>query len=54
MLHRATLRELTRQAHGTNLDLGAALLNDLAAVAADDMDVARFFADGLLGPASVS
>jgi len=26
--HRATLRELTRQAHGTNLDLGAALLND--------------------------
>ena len=42
--HRATLRELTRQAHGTNLDLGAALLTELATVAPDDMDVARFFA----------
>lgn len=42
--HRATLRELTRQAHGTNLDLGAALLSELATVAPDDMDVARFFA----------
>ena len=52
--HRATVRELTRQAHGTNLDLGAALLNDLAAIAPDDMDVARFFAYGLLGPESSS
>ena len=42
--HRATLRELTRQAHGTNLDLGAALLTELATVAPDDMHVARFFA----------
>ena len=42
--HRANLREMTRQAHGVNLDLGAALLKDLAAVASDDMDVARFFA----------
>lgn len=42
--HRANLRELTRQAHGTNLDLGAALLTELAAVAPDDMDVARVFA----------
>jgi ParB/RepB/Spo0J family partition protein len=42
--HRATLREITRQAHGTNLDLGAALLTQLATVPADDMDVARFFA----------
>jgi hypothetical protein len=42
--HRATLRELTRQAHGTNLDLGARLLTELATVAPDDMDVARFLA----------
>ena len=52
--HRATLRELTRQAHGTNLDLGAALLTELATVAPDDMDVARFFALGLLGPETSS
>ena len=50
--HRATLRELTRQAHGTNLDLGTQLLTELAAVAPDDIDVARFFALGLLGPES--
>ena len=42
--HRAALRELARQAHGTNLDLGTALLTELAMVASDDMDVARFFA----------
>jgi len=41
--HRASLREITRQAHGTNLDLGSALLTQLASVAADDMDVARFY-----------
>jgi ParB/RepB/Spo0J family partition protein len=52
--HRADLRELTRQAHGVNLDLGGALLNELAMVAADDIDVARFFAYGLLGPATSS
>ena len=52
--HRANLRELTRQAHGTNLDLGAHLLNDLIVVAPDDMDVARFFAYGLLGRESSS
>jgi ParB/RepB/Spo0J family partition protein len=52
--HRANLRELTRQAHGTNLDLGAHLLNDLIVVAPDDIDVARFFAYGLLGPESSS
>jgi hypothetical protein len=40
--HRAALRELARQAHGTNLDLGTALLTELATVAPDDMDVARF------------
>jgi ParB/RepB/Spo0J family partition protein len=47
--HRANVREITRQAHGTNLDLGTALLTQLATVPADDMDVARFFAYGLLG-----
>jgi ParB/RepB/Spo0J family partition protein len=52
--HRATLRELTRQAHGTNLDLGAAFLSELATVAPDDMDVARFFAFGILGPETSS
>ena len=48
--HRAALRELTARAHGTNLDLGAALLGKLASVDAADMNVARFFAYGLLGP----
>jgi len=48
--HRATVRQLTVRAHGTNLDLGAALLQKLATVDPDDMDVARFFAYGLLGP----
>ncbi len=47
--HRAALREFTQRAHGVNLDLGAALLRDLAVVAPDDLDVARFFAYGLLG-----
>jgi ParB/RepB/Spo0J family partition protein len=48
--HRATVRQLTARAHGTNLDLGAALLQKLATVDQSDMDVARFFAYGLLGP----
>jgi ParB/RepB/Spo0J family partition protein len=48
--HRASVRTLKERAHATNLDLGSALLQKLAAVAADDMDVARFFAYGLLGP----
>jgi ParB/RepB/Spo0J family partition protein len=48
--HRATIRQLTVRAHGTNLDLGAALLQKLATVDPGDMDVARFFAYGLLGP----
>jgi hypothetical protein len=38
----AQLRELTDQAHGANLDLGVALMNGLAAVDPDDIDVARF------------
>jgi hypothetical protein len=52
--HRANLRELTRRAHGVNVDLGAALLNDLAAVAPDDLDIARVFAYRVLGPESSS
>jgi ParB/RepB/Spo0J family partition protein len=52
--HRANMRALTERAHGTNLDLGAALLNKLAVVDPGDMDVARFFAYGLLGPDSLS
>lgn len=48
--HRATMRQLTVRAHGTNLDLGSALLQKLATVDPSDMDVARFFAFGLLGP----
>jgi ParB/RepB/Spo0J family partition protein len=48
--HRATVRELTTRAHGVNLDLGAALLQKVARVDPNDMEVARFFAYGLLGP----
>ena len=39
----AQLRELTDQAHGANLDLGHALVHNLATVDPTDMDVARFF-----------
>jgi ParB/RepB/Spo0J family partition protein len=48
--HRAQTREFTRRAHNVNLDLGTALIDGLAAVDPADMDVARFFAYGLLGP----
>ena len=48
--HRAQAREFTRRAHNVNLDLGAALLDELAAVDPASIDVARFFAFGLLGP----
>lgn len=48
--HRAKMRELTARAHATNLDLGAALLTQLANVDPQDLDVARFFVYGLLGP----
>jgi hypothetical protein len=37
------LRELADQAHGTNLDLGAALLTGLSTVDPADINVARFF-----------
>ena len=39
----AQLRELTDQAHGANLDLGHALVHNLATVDPGDIDVARFF-----------
>ena len=45
----AQLRELTDQAPGPNLDLGVSLIHHLAAVEPDDLDVARFFVDALLG-----
>jgi hypothetical protein len=45
----AQLRELTDQAHGANLDLGASLMTGLAAVDPGDIDVARFFVYALLG-----
>ncbi len=45
----AQLRELTDQAHGANLDLGAALIHGLATVDPSDIDVARFFVYALLG-----
>jgi ParB/RepB/Spo0J family partition protein len=45
----AQLRELTDQAHGTNLDLGHALVRDLAIVDPNNIDVARFFVYALLG-----
>jgi hypothetical protein len=41
--HRQAIRELSDQAHGVNLDLGAALINGLSRVDPNDMDVARFF-----------
>jgi ParB/RepB/Spo0J family partition protein len=41
--HRAQQREFTRRAHNVNLDLGAALLDGLATVDPDNMDVARFY-----------
>jgi ParB/RepB/Spo0J family partition protein len=44
------LRELADQAHGANLDLGDALINNLASVDPTDIDVARFFVYALLGP----
>jgi hypothetical protein len=45
----AQLRELADQAHGANLDLGHALIHNLATVDPGDLDVARFFVYALLG-----
>jgi hypothetical protein len=39
----AQLRELADQAHGANLDLGHALIHNLATVDPSDIDIARFF-----------
>jgi hypothetical protein len=43
------MRELIDQAHGANLDLGAALMHGLATVDPGDIDVARFLVYALLG-----
>jgi ParB/RepB/Spo0J family partition protein len=51
--HRGAIRTITAEAHGTNLDLGAALLKNLANVDPANMDVARFFAYGVLGSPSL-
>lgn len=48
--HRASMADLTRSAHGINLELGSALLTQLITVDPTDVDVARFFALALLGP----
>lgn len=50
--HRAQAREFQVRAHSVNLDLGAALLDQVATVDPASMEVARFFAYGLLGPDS--
>ena len=42
--HRQRMRELSDQAHGVNLDVGAGLLNGLSTVDPADITVARFFA----------
>lgn len=48
--HGRRIRRLAEQAHGANLDLGRALMNELARVDPESMDVARLFVYGLLGP----
>ncbi len=48
--HRAAMRQFAVRGHGTNLDLGTSLLQNLAVVDPNDINVARFFAHGLLGP----
>ena len=47
--HRRRMRELSDQAHGVNLDVGAGLLNGLSTVDPADVTVARFFVYSLLG-----
>jgi hypothetical protein len=47
--HGRRLRELSDQAHGANVDLGLALMNNLATVDPTNLSVARFFVFGLLG-----
>ena len=47
--HTRRTRELADQAHGANVDLGWALMNNLATVDPSDIAVARFFVFALLG-----
>ena len=47
--HRGRMRELSDQAHGVNLDVGAGLLTGLSTVDPADVTVARFFVYSLLG-----
>jgi hypothetical protein len=47
--HRRRMRELSDQAHGVNLDVGAGLLTGLSTVDPADVTVARFFVYSLLG-----
>jgi ParB/RepB/Spo0J family partition protein len=47
--HRSRMRELSDQAHGVNLDVGAGLLNGLSTVDPTDVNVAKFFVYSLLG-----
>jgi hypothetical protein len=47
--HGRRVRELSDQAHGANVDLGMALMNNLASVDPTDLSVARFFVFALLG-----
>jgi ParB/RepB/Spo0J family partition protein len=47
--HGRRVRELSGQAHGVNLDLGLALMQNLATVDPEDTAVAKFFVYGLLG-----
>jgi ParB family chromosome partitioning protein len=46
---RRRLREISDQAHGVNLDVGAGLLNGLSTVDPTDVNVAKVFVYGLLG-----
>ena len=46
--HRSRMRELSDQAHGANLDVGAGLLTGLSTVDPADVTVARFFVYSLL------
>lgn len=52
--HRTRQREFDRQAHGVNLDLWSSLRQGLEQVDPNDLNVARFFAYGLLGNGSSS
>jgi ParB/RepB/Spo0J family partition protein len=52
--HRREMRALAATAHSANLDLGSSLKDGLTVVDPADMNVARFFVYGLLGPDSHS